>query len=112
MIIWIDAQLSPDLAQWISGTFEIKACSIKSAGLRDAEDEKIFMAARHAKAILMTKDNDFLTILERHGAPPQILWVTCGNTSNAQLKKILKSSLPQAIRMLKAGEALIEISDL
>ena len=47
------------------------------------------MAARNAQAIIVTKDIDFLRLLERHGPPPQILWLTCGNTSNERLVEIL-----------------------
>ena len=58
----------------------------------------------------MTKDNDFLVLLERHGPPPQVVWLTCGNTSNARLRQILQTAFPQALELLKQGEPLIEIS--
>jgi predicted nuclease of predicted toxin-antitoxin system len=111
MIIWIDAQLSPDLGKWISENFGVDAKSLRDLGLRDAQDQDIFKSAREAKAVVMSKDADFISLLEQHGAPPQILWVTCGNTSNAHLKKVLKISMPQAIEMLNNGEILVEISD-
>lgn len=59
----------------------------------------------------MTKDSDFLLLLDRLGPPPQILWITCGNTSNAHLKEILKGSLSRALDLLQQGERLVEISD-
>jgi predicted nuclease of predicted toxin-antitoxin system len=37
----------------------------------------------------MTKDSDFVALLDRFGPPPQVIWITCGNTSNARLKEIL-----------------------
>jgi len=58
----------------------------------------------------MTKDNDFVLLLERFGPPPQVVWVTCGNTSNARLKEILTSALPRTLELLKSGEKLVEIS--
>jgi len=60
----------------------------------------------------MTKDSDFLVLLDRVGPPPQILWITCGNTSNVRLKEVLKASLPRALDLLRQGERLVEISDL
>ncbi|WP_375341208.1 hypothetical protein [Plectonema radiosum] len=36
-------------------------------------------------------------MVDRLSAPPQIIWLTCGNTSNARLREIL-------------GETLVEIS--
>lgn len=81
-------------------------------GLRDASDIEIFETARQAGAVVLTKDSDFLDIQDRFGPPPQILWITCGNTSNARLKEILSGALPQAMELLRRGEPLVEISDL
>ena len=79
-------------------------------GLRDANDRQIYQAAREAGAVVMTKDGDFLTLLYHQGPPPQILWITCGNTSTAFLKGLLKHTLPMALKLLKQGEPVVEIS--
>jgi predicted nuclease of predicted toxin-antitoxin system len=78
--------------------------------LRDAEDEEIFLAAKKENAVVMTKDSDFVLLLDRFGTPPQIIWLTCGNTSNASLKEILTKQLSQAIEFLERGEDLVEIN--
>ena len=111
MIIWIDAQISPAIALWIRQNFPIDAIALRDIGLRDAEDEEIFIAAKSANVVVMTKDSDFLDLLDRFGPPPQVLWLTCGNTSNAHLKQILSATLSEAITLLEAGERLIEVSD-
>ena len=111
MILWIDAQLSPALAKWISENFaNIEATAVRDLGLRDAEDPVIFFSARKADAIVMTKDSDFLELQQRLGAPPKIIWVTCGNTSNARLKEILATSLQPAIELFENGKILVEIT--
>ncbi len=111
MIIWVDAQLPPALARWIRETFQIEAHAVRDVGLRDAKDPVIFKAAREAGVVVMSKDEDFRVLVERLGPPPQILWVTCGNTSNARLREVLTKSLPAAIELLQRGEPLVEISD-
>jgi len=111
VIIWIDAQLSPALACWIRETFQIEAHAVRDLGLRNAKDAAIFKAAREAGVVVMSKDEDFRLLVERLGPPPQVLWVTCGNTSNARLREILTKSLPAAIELLERGEPLVEISD-
>lgn len=111
MTIWIDAQLSPAIATWISSTFGVTALALRDIGLRDAEDPEIFEAAKAQGVIFMTKDSDFVDLVDRLGSPPQIIWLTCGNTSNAQLREILSAILPQALELLRSGEALVEISD-
>lgn len=112
MTIWIDAQLSPAIANWINENFSIQAIAVRDLGLRDAEDEEIFLEAKNANAVVMTKDSDFLTLLDRFGIPPQVIWLTCGNTSNARLKEILMATLNEAIELLENGEEVVEISSI
>jgi len=110
MRIWIDAQMSPAIATWISNNYAVSALAIRDLGLRDAEDKEIFEAARQEKAVVMTKDSDFVLLLDKLGPPPQVIWVTCGNTSNARLKEVLTNTLPKALDLLNFGEKLVEIS--
>jgi predicted nuclease of predicted toxin-antitoxin system len=111
MNLWIDAQLSPHLAKWITENFAaIEAVAVRDLGLRDAEDQVIFFSARSADATVMTKDSDFPELQKRLGAPPKIIWVTCGNTSNARLKVILSANLQKAVELLEGGEILVEIT--
>jgi predicted nuclease of predicted toxin-antitoxin system len=111
MKLWVDAQLSPALAGWLRDAFGIEAAAVRDLGLREAKDLQIFMAARRASAVVMTKDIDFLQLVERLGPPPQILWVTCGNTSNERLRQILTTAWPAAQSLLARGEPLVEISE-
>ena len=110
MRLWTDAHLSPALAPWLQATFGVDAAPLRELGLRDAEDTVIFAAAREAGAVLMTKDSDFVDLVARHGPPPQIVWLTCGNTTNATLRGILTQTWPRVAELLAAGEPLIEIS--
>ena len=109
MIYWIDAQLPPAIATWLVQKFGVNVVALRDIGLRDAEDTEIFKAARLANAIVMTKDSDFIELVIRLGAPPQILWITCGNVTNLQLQKVLDSTFESAHHMLKNGEAIVEI---
>lgn len=109
MKIWVDAQLPPGIAPWISKKFGVEACALRDIGLRDATDRQIFAAAQQGQTVIMTKDSDFVALVTRHGTPPQVIWLTCGNTSHERLKQILSATLPQAIDLLKAGEPLVEI---
>jgi predicted nuclease of predicted toxin-antitoxin system len=70
------------------------------------------MAGRAAGAIIVTKDSDFVRLLEQLGPPPQVVWVTCGNSSNARLRELVSEAWPELRRLLEAGEALVEISDV
>jgi predicted nuclease of predicted toxin-antitoxin system len=111
MTIWLDAHLSPAIAAWIKATFGVDAVAVRDLGLRGAKDVPIFDAARAAGAVVMTKDSDFVELVDRLGPPPQVLWVTCGNTSNARLCEILSRVMPTALKLLAQGDSLVEISD-
>lgn len=109
MTIWVDAHLSPRIARWISANFPATAVPLREIGLREAEDDAIFFAARAAVVIVLTKDSDFIRLLEQHGSPPKILWLTCGNTSDAALQELLGRHLATALSLLDGGEDLVEI---
>lgn len=109
-MIWVDAHISPAVAKWITDEFGEPAQSVRDLGLRSAKDKDIFAAARQAQAIVMSKDADFAEMVDRLGPPPAVIWLTCGNTSNAALCALLKSTLPRAIELIARGDALVEIS--
>ena len=109
MTIWIDAQLSPSLAVWMTANFPLMALALRDLGLRDAADHQIFTAAQQDGVVVMTKDRDFVELLKQFGPPPQVIWLTCGNTSNAYLKQVLSAQLSSAIALLNNGEPLVTI---
>ena len=97
MTIWIDAQLPPTLANWLTNTFEVQAIALRDLRLRDAIDSEIFEAARTSNVVIMTKDSDFIDLVCRLGIPPQIIWLTCGNVTNRNLRQLLMATFPDAL---------------
>ena len=110
MTIWLDAQLSPAIAAWISREVSVPAVAVCDLGLRNARDRQIFSAAREANAVVMTKDADFVRLVEQSGPPPQVILLACGNTSNSQLKQILKRTFVQTMEWIRKGEPVVEIT--
>jgi predicted nuclease of predicted toxin-antitoxin system len=80
--VWIDAQISPAIAAWMCSELGVDARAVVELGLRDATDRAIFFKARDEGAVVLTKDSDFVRLVNLHGAPPQIVWLTIGNSSN------------------------------
>ena len=110
MRLWLDAQLPPALADWINQQgLALEATPVRDLGLRDALDPEIFEAAREAKALVMTKDRDFINLLEQNGPPPQVIWLRTGNSSNQALKTTLSTTLATALDLLRSGEPWVEI---
>ena len=70
---WLDAQLPPLLAGWINAQgWGLHAVAVRDVGMRDASDPVIFQAARDAGVVVMTKDRDFIRLLDERGPPPQV----------------------------------------
>jgi predicted nuclease of predicted toxin-antitoxin system len=109
MKFWDDAQLPPKLAEWLSSKFGVDARSLRELGLHDATDIEIFDAAQRAHAVIISKDSDFVRLIKHHGAPPQLLWVTCGNVTNGRLQAVFDRTFADALAALAAGEAIVKI---
>jgi predicted nuclease of predicted toxin-antitoxin system len=100
------------LASWLNQTFKVEAYALRDLNLRDAEDEQIFQKARQQGIVIISKDSDFVEMVLRLGAPPQLLWVTCGNVTNRRLQSLLTQVFSRAQELLAAGETVVEIADL
>ena len=108
--LWIDAQLPPALATWLTEWGAVSR-HVADLGMLRAPDEGIFAAARRAQAVAVTKDEDFVRLLEVHGPPPQVVWVTVGNVRNARLRALFERHWPAIREQLLAGEPLVELSE-
>ncbi len=91
-------------------TFQLTAFPMRDLDLLRGSDEHIFMRAKKEADVVITKDKDFVALLERLGPPPQVIWITMGNTSNTRMKQVLQVRFPEALEMFAKGEALVEIT--
>ena len=98
--------LSPSLARWITTTFEgVDAFSAQRLGLVYAKDRAIFLSAREAGAVVLTKDEDFADEVRRTSSPP-VIWVRSGNAFS---REVLLDELPAALDAIRNGTTLVEI---
>jgi predicted nuclease of predicted toxin-antitoxin system len=111
MIIWVDAQLPPRIAKWLTSRFSCNSIHVMDLALLQEPDAEVFRRAKAAdEVVILTKDRDFADLVRQLGAPPQVLWVTCGNCTNATMLSILERSLPAALQAISRGDALVEIA--
>jgi len=112
MTFWLDAHLKPDLAAWLGARFKVIAKPFRELGLHTAKDPVVFEAARllGGDVVIVTKDDDFVELVERLGAPPQVVWLTVGNVTTIELQVILGKLFPPALEKLQAGAPVVEIS--
>jgi len=109
--VWVDAQLPPALARWLAREHGVDAAHVDEVGHLGADDAVIFAAAAAGgAAVVVTKDDDFVRLLDQRGPPPQVVWVTCGNVRNAELRRLMLAAWPHAAALPAAGEPLVEVS--
>lgn len=111
-VLWLDAHLPTSLAPWISRKFGVRCQHVSSLGLLHSDDGSILAAARKKKAILLTKDGDFVIMVERAGSPPHVLWLVTGNIALAPLKVVLQSELRRALKSIEGGAAVVRLGAL
>jgi predicted nuclease of predicted toxin-antitoxin system len=109
-LIWTDTHISPAIAKWLNEQFDVDAVSFYRLNFHTTSDYEIFMKAKEQQVIFITKDKDFKKLLERFKAPPFIIFLMGGNTSNAELKILLQRSLQKSIDLIiKHNHQIIEI---
>ena len=108
MIFWLDAQLPPGPAPWLSSEFGIAAISIRDIGLRNATDQDIFAAAREADASLVSKDADFSDRIIASEPPPRVIHLRVGNMRLAALRIFLSNVWPTVEKMI-ASHKLVHV---
>jgi len=112
MTFWIDAHLDPSLCEWLGSRFKVIAKSLREIGLRDGEDIELFEAAgRFQDIVIVTKDSDFADLVTKRGKPPRVLWLRFPNRPTIAIQVLLSKTFEEALRLLEAGEALVEISE-
>ncbi len=93
----------------MSSHLGVTASSVRDLELLAAKDKTIFERARLARAVILTKDADFLELLRRYGPPPAIVWLTAGNTSNARVRALLEHAWLDIRESLDRGEPLVKV---
>lgn len=74
-----------------------------------ATDAEIWAYAGKISATLITKDEDFTTLLAARPNGVAVVWVRVGNTSRRALLDWFARAMPDIEKLLKAGESLIEL---
>ena len=104
----IDAQLPPALARWILSQGH-DATHVSELSLQTADDPAIWDHAQNKRAIIVSKDEDFVDRWLLSNKPVPLVWIRKGNCSNRALLEWLELLWPETLKRLEQGEQLIEI---
>ncbi|MEQ1930042.1 MAG: DUF5615 family PIN-like protein [Parvularculaceae bacterium] len=102
----VDAQLPLRLADWVRSKGHGAQHVTEAMGFRTS-DRSIVDAATSGGAVIVTKDSDFMGLVDR--PPPQILWVRIGNATNRVLIQRIEMEWADVVRKLEANEAVVEL---
>lgn len=112
---WIDMNLPPALAGWLTENFNVAAKSFVTLNFHTTEDEEVFKQASLYPSVIVitTKDYDFVKISNEAGDGPRVLYLNIGNITNKQLKEILRIHFSLALKILtETNQTLVEINNL
>lgn len=102
----IDAQLPPAFCGWLRERGH-DAVHVFEIGMVGASDAEIAAQAEADGSVLVSKDEDFVTLrLPNRFA---FLWLRCGNASNRTLAAWLEPRWVQVETLLSSGERFVEV---
>lgn len=104
----IDAQLSPDLVGWLRAKGHQAEHVSATLGER-ASDRQIVNHADSIGAIIVSKDSDFISLLERRANAPKLLRIRLGNAINRVLLARLDTALAEIEKAFEAGAPIVEL---
>ncbi|GAB3602666.1 DUF5615 family PIN-like protein [Microbacterium aureliae] len=104
----VDAQLPPALARMLAARGHI-AEHVIDIGPADASDRELWRYALEHDAVLITKDEDFPSMVALGAAAPVIVWVRVGNTRRRALVEWFEPLIDRVVELVEAGNRLIEL---
>ena len=112
---WIDFNLPPKMAVWLTADFNVLAKSFRDLNFDNSPDIEVYKiaASKPNTIIITTKDVDFIDYQNKVGAPPKILFLNVGNISNDHLKALIQNKFAEVLQIfLTTNQSYIEISTL
>ena len=62
---------------------------VRDVGMKGKSDHQIWTFAADNGFAIATKDDDFRGLSLLRGSPPKVIWLVVGNTSTAEIRRIL-----------------------
>ena len=101
----LSRRLLPDLLQFFPDSTQVR-----HAGLERASDSEIWIHAKQHGFTIVSKDADFVELALLRGYPPKVVWLNCGNVSNASVRaKLLDNTETIQHFIASADNGMLEI---
>jgi predicted nuclease of predicted toxin-antitoxin system len=86
-----------------------QAKHVLDLGMDEAGDQTIWNYAGKNGCVIVTKDEDFISLSLQTGAKQQVVWVRLGNCRTAALLAAFANALPELIQALQQGDCVVEL---
>lgn len=87
----LDENLSERLADLLAARFP-DIVHVRALGFGGAPDTKLWDLAIEKSCVLVTKDEDFVTLSVMRGIPPKVVWLNVGNARTLAISVLLLES--------------------
>lgn len=104
----LDNQLPEELSRFLA-SLGCDSIHVAEVGLRSASDAEIWRYACDSGRIVVTKDEDFLYLANRHSQMGGVIWGRLGNCRTASLLSEFSRFWPQIQSSFESGERVVEI---
>lgn len=90
MKLLFDQNLSPRLSRLLADIYP-ESVHVRELGLRDADDNAIWVYAKTHGFAIVSKDSDFQQRSLLHGSPPKFIWLRVGNCTVRRTEDLLRT---------------------
>jgi predicted nuclease of predicted toxin-antitoxin system len=103
----LDQNMPVSLCGWLAARGH-SAEHIRYIAMRDAPDQDICLEAKRRQAIIVTKDKDYVALVEKEQIL-QLLLIRTGNKTTAELFHVLDAGWADVEARLLRGQGQVEI---
>ena len=100
---------APDSIGAVLGVAGADCVHVLDIDLGQASDSTIWRYAEESRAIVISKDEDFLHLALRNAGSARLIWVRIGNCRKGALLSRFHELWPQILERLNEGEQILEI---
>ncbi|HZL78755.1 MAG TPA: DUF5615 family PIN-like protein [Candidatus Limnocylindrales bacterium] len=108
MTFIVDNQLPQALVRFLVSRGH-QAEHVLDLGMDEAGDQAIWNYAGKNNRVIITKDEDFISLSLQTGAKNQVVWVRLGNCRIPALLAAFETALPKLIQALQQGDRVVEL---
>ena len=100
----LDENLSERLVYTLAPSFP-NSLHVRVLGLGGAGDFALWELAIREKCVLVTKDEDFVTLSVLRGPPPKVIWVNAGNARTSVVTGLLLNAAAEIAAFVEHPDA-------